>query len=340
MKEALSKGATVRNPGQKCTLPSDLWVLIFTRLPRVEDKLALSAICRVARAAALNDASWSVCDVSLYSSSSKLPAALEAIAQRASAIQHLTGHSISPVNMASWQATWFFMPKMRSIRWSAFTSTFPVHPRHLIRDQGRVPPHIVNIELSLTWYSDPEDSSSEEEDYQKKFSISSLAPSGLAGSLTLLQCNMNRQDLDSHITCDHPLPKCRSIKLEAGHVVVLPICRNIEVIGSSVAFYNRRFWGCAKLPMDVLSLTSLDHLRFCLDQSCDVQPRKIVLIARSLRVPAFQELVSSSLAVLSLSIANPSRSRIDLSSLPQGATSSSCLDGSGYHFDWSRTALA
>ena len=271
---------------------------------------------------------------------SELPAALEVVAQKAAAIEHLTGHSKSAVNMASWQATWFCMPKLCSIRWSAFTSTFPVQGRPLTRDQGHVPPQIVNLELSLA-YSASEDPDSDEEGHQKRFSISNLAPSGLAGSLTSLQCIIDRQDLDSHIICDHPLTKCRSIKLEAGQVLVVPVCRNIEVIGSSVAFYNDWFMGCARPPLDVLSLTSLDQLRLALDpswdehQSNDLHPRKIVPVAGILDVLEFQELVSSSLAVLSLSIANPSRSHRDLSSLPQGATSSSCLDKTGYRFDWS-----
>lgn len=236
--------------------------------------------------------------------------------------------------MASWQAAWFFMPKLRSVQWTAPTSAFP-HQSESASDCGGVPPQIVTIALGLVWRASCE----YEKQHGNYFNITRLATSGMQQRITSFTCLCSDEDdPDTRLSCTNSLPRCHSITLRAGIVEVAPTSRalqHLEVIGiRRVTFYNARIRIPSSLPLAVLTLASHGIMELQLDEKLVVDPCKVSLAAQSLHAPRFPLLVSGALRELLLCIKDPSHSCIDLTTLPQGARASSRIDKGGYRFDW------
>lgn len=224
--------------------------------------------------------------------------------------------------MASWQAAWFFMPKLHTISWTARTSTFP-YLRFQAGHQKGVPTQIVNLSLYLVWNHDYE------RVHGNEFNIVRLGPSGMQLRVTTLHCTS---------ACAQPMPRYRMIRLQAASIEIVPVSallQFLDVSGSkSISFRSSRFLGAGRLPMNRLGLASEGLLQLELSDPWVVKPRIMRLTAHSLQAPGFAKLLSNALTELSILIVDPSHSSIDLKTLPQGARSASWIDEVGYHFHW------
>ena len=260
------------------------------------------------------------------------------VARKASAVRTLFGHSQNSEDMASWQSAWFFMPHLHTISWSASTSAFPdpqtIYPRG--DNRNGVPNQVVNIAISLEW----------DYEYERKigneFHTGRLYHGKLAEHITSFRCTAADEDGDTKIFCRRAMPKCCSIELRASMVEISPVSmmlKHLDVCGStSIYFLGNPLYvkvGLGRLPMTMLNLTTQGEMKLELGDQREVHPCDMRLAAKSLQAPDIGKLLSSTLTALSVHIKDPIHSLLDLSSLPHGSRSSSCIDESGYQLHWS-----
>ena len=250
------------------------------------------------------------------------------LGRKSAVLTQLTGYCKTPSNLAVWQTSWFFLPRLKSIHWSALTSTFPAAGCSSYYP-GSLPSHVEAIHLTLAW----------NETAGSKFSVAErLAGTGFWERMVSFTCKAEPSRSDTWLQCTGPMEKLRKVDLEASVITLCPMSNAIEhvsCLGHRQLDFYCSFFGLKPPSLNTMVLACPGSLRISLGH-CKLNPKIVKVSAGTLHAPQLRRLWSENLYALSLKVSKVDLSDFDSSGLPPGAVMVSKFEKPGHTFEWTK----